>query len=134
MIFLFVGALIILALFFVMKEFQNQVEEVDVSVSEIQAYETLRSKPINWTDVESTEQLEELFKGVKYDSLPRIFIRRFPADFGQKGNPALFAEVLLPHLLRQNELLLAERDAFLAIVNKMKSKLLPMNRYRKDTR
>ena len=117
-------SVILLALFmgvFVFKRTEKRPEKVEYSVPEVQVYENLRKEPIEWVDAETTEQLEQLFKGTEYDNIPRIFVRRFPDDFSSKGNPVLFAEVLLPYLLRENELLQAERAAFLAIADKIKN-------------
>lgn len=97
------------------------VIETDLSVPEIKAYQQMEQAPIKWTEVQTTAELEDLFKDVQYDKMPRVFVRRFPADFAQKGSPALMATVLLPHILRQNELLLAERAAFLALADKLKN-------------
>ena len=75
---------------------------------------------VTFTDVKTTEELKNLFKDARYDRMPKIFIRRFPDDFAKEGNPALFAAVLLPHLLRHNEFLADERDAFLILNDKIK--------------
>ena len=97
------------------------VIETDLSVPEIKAYQQMERAPINWTEVQTTAELEDLFKDVQYDKMPSVFVRKFPSDFAQKGTPVLMATVLLPHILRQNELLLAERAAFLALADKLKN-------------
>ena len=112
------------AIFFLKKEPEQtpsvQEERVMPAIKEIKIYEDFEKNAPSMIDVSSTEELKKLFAGVRYDRIPRIFVRRFPDDFAVNGDPVLFAEVLLPHLLRQNELLLAERDAYLALVDKIK--------------
>ena len=73
----------------------------------------------NFIDVKNTEELRALFKGVRFDRIPRIFVRRFPKDFAEKGDSALFATVLLPYILRENELLADERKVFLFLSPKV---------------
>ena len=123
---LLLSVLIILAIYFLLPKAEKSFLEteqikLDLSIPEIADYKKLEQKEINWTDVQTTSELEQLFKGVRYNKMPYIFVRQFPDDFADKGNPALMATVLLPHILRQNELLLAERKAFLALANKLKN-------------
>ena len=103
------------------KETPKTVQEaVDMpAVPEIKVYEDFEKNALDLIDVSSTEELKKLFDNTRYDNMPRIFVRRFPDDFAKQGNPVLFAQVLLPHLLRQNELLLAERAAFLVLADKV---------------
>ena len=103
------------------KETPKTVQEaVDMpAVPEIKVYEDFEKNAPDLIDVSSTEELKKLFDNTRYDNMPRIFVRRFPDDFAKQGNPVLFAQVLLPHLLRQNELLLAERAAFLVLADKV---------------
>ncbi|MBE6450194.1 MAG: hypothetical protein E7013_05885 [Alphaproteobacteria bacterium] len=93
-----------------------------VQITALDDYLNLENAPLQWTDVQTTEELEKLFEGVKFDKIPKIFVRRFPDDFSQKGYPVLLAKTLLPHILRQNQLLTAERNAFLVLVDKLKNK------------
>lgn len=105
------------------KETPKTVQEpvVDMpAIPEIKVYEDFAKNAPALIDVSSTEELKKLFANARYDKVPRIFVRRFPDDFTKQGNPLLFAEVLLPHLLHQNELLLAERGAFSALADKVK--------------
>ena len=105
--------------------FADDTHNLETSLSEpavtpeIKAYQKLASLPIKWTDVQTTAELKELFKEARYDKMPRIFVRRFPDDFASQGNEGLLATVLLPHLLRQNQLLQAERAAFLSLADKV---------------
>lgn len=109
-------------LFFMKTEKPTYSEvEIDLSVPQIELYHRMEEEPIDLIQVQTTAELEALFDNVKYDKVPKIFVRQLPADFAQKGTPVLMAMVLLPHILRQNELLLAERDAFLALSDKLKN-------------
>ena len=106
---------------FLLSQQKKKAIEIDLSVPEIVNYQKMEKAPIVWTDVQTTEELEKLFKDIRYDKIPSIFVRQFPNDFVDKGTPVLMATVLLPHILRQNELLLAERKAFLALAEKLKN-------------
>lgn len=67
-------------------------------------------------NVKTTAELKELFKSSK--ELPRIFIKKLPDDFAQKGNKNLYAKVLTALILRENEQILNERILFLLLKEK----------------
>ena len=112
-IFLLIVLVVVLSLFAVFYfrdsakviRIENLSSNEEDQIAELKAYLSLENKPIQWTDVQSTADLEKLFEGVKFDKIPQIFVRRFPDDFSQNGYPLLLAKTLLPHILRQNQLL-----------------------------
>ena len=80
-----------------------------------------KNEAIAFSDVQTTEELRHLLNDYDYDNTPRIFVRNFPADFKEKGDLPLFVRTLLPHILRENELLSLERKAFLKLADKIKT-------------
>lgn len=66
---------------------------------------------------QNTLALDQLFFNAEIDSVPRLFLTNFPADFPQNGNPVLFAKALAPLILRANEHTLKER-AILKILSR----------------
>ena len=116
---IFLLIIAISGLYLALKNKPQKLEEQMVHTVPVK--QDVEKNNIVFTDVKTTEELKNLFKDARYDKMPKIFIRRFPDDFAQKGNPALFAAVLLPHLLHQNELLEDERDAFIALNDKIRN-------------
>lgn len=93
----------------------------DYSISEIDTYLKKKNESIAFSDVRTTEELRLLLNNYDYDKTPRIFVRNFPSDFKEKGDLPLFVRTLLPHILRENELLSLERKAFLKLADKIKT-------------
>ncbi len=82
--------------------------------------------PGHTVSAQTTEILEGMFFDEKLDTVPRLFLTNFPADFPQNGNPVLFAKVITALILRANERIQQERDILLILQNKM-------NRHKKWT-
>ncbi len=123
-IIIFILFVAVVGLFFFVRSGAKEEKALEIltpTAGEVTHYKQMEKAPIEWTDVQTTDELAGLFKDVRYDRVPRLFVRQFPSDFAQKGNPALFAMVLLPHLLQQNELVLVERAAYLALADKLKN-------------
>ena len=59
----------------------------------------------------TTKELEELFKDSDKE-LPRIFVKKLPSDFAEKGNKKLYSKILAALILRENEQILNERILF----------------------
>lgn len=66
----------------------------------------------------TTEELEKLFQSSLKDELPRVFIKKLPADFSKKGTKELYSKVITALILRENEKILKERVLFLLLKNK----------------
>ena len=66
----------------------------------------------------TTLALDQLFFNAEIDSVPRLFLTNFPADFPEKGNPVLFAKALTPLILRANEQALKERAILKILAHK----------------
>ncbi len=65
----------------------------------------------------TTEELKKLFKNSDKE-LPRVFVKKLPADFAQKGNKKLYSKILTALILRENEQILNERILFLLLKDK----------------
>jgi len=65
----------------------------------------------------TTEELKKLFKNSNQE-LPRIFVKKLPADFSKNGNKELYAKILAALILRENEQILNERILFLLLKDK----------------
>ena len=65
----------------------------------------------------TTEELELLFKNSDQE-LPRVFVKKLPSDFFEKGNKKLYAKILTALILRENEKILNERILFLLLKEK----------------
>ena len=59
----------------------------------------------------TTKELEELFKDSDKE-LPRLFVKKLPADFSEKGSKKLYSKILTALILRENEQILNERILF----------------------
>ena len=64
----------------------------------------------------STAELKELFKSD--EELPRVFVKKLPADFDQKGDRKLYSKIITALILRENEQILNERILFLLLKEK----------------
>ena len=65
----------------------------------------------------TTQELENAFKNSDKE-LPRVFVKKLPDDFAEKGNPKLYAKILTALILRENEQILNERILFLLLKEK----------------
>lgn len=65
----------------------------------------------------TTDELRELFKNSDKE-LPRIFVKKLPSDFAQKGDKILYSKVISALILRENEQILNERILFLLLKEK----------------
>ena len=65
----------------------------------------------------TTEELKELFKNSDKE-LPRVFVKKLPADFAQKGDKELYSKIITALILRENEQILNERILFLLLKDK----------------
>ena len=64
---------------------------------------------------EDTARMADAFKTADQP----IYISRFPDDFADKGTPDLFIQALLPYIQFYNQQIIAERQQFVAIANKL---------------
>ena len=64
----------------------------------------------------TTDELKKLFKSD--EELPRIFVKKLPADFAQKGDRKLYSKIITALILRENEHILNERILFLLLKEK----------------
>ena len=67
---------------------------------------------------ETTAELKKWFAGSDENHVPRVFVKKLPADFPEKGNKKLFAQVISALILRANEQITKERFILTALVNK----------------
>ncbi len=65
----------------------------------------------------TTEELKELFKNSDKE-LPRVFVKKLPPDFSQKGDKILYSKIIAALVLRENEKILNERILFLLLKEK----------------
>lgn len=65
----------------------------------------------------TTAELEKLFDSEK-GTVPRIFVKKLPKDFAEKGSKELYAKVLTALILRENEQFLGDRYLFLILKEK----------------
>ena len=65
----------------------------------------------------TTEELKELFKNSDKE-LPRVFVKKLPSDFAQKGDKLLYSKIIAALILRENEKILNERILFLLLKEK----------------
>jgi len=70
----------------------------------------------------TTEELEKLFQTPK-DTLPRLYVKKLPDDFAEKGSKELFAKVIGSLILRENEQILGEQYLFQLIKDKADKKI-----------
>ena len=66
---------------------------------------------------QTTAELEKAFKNSNKE-LPRIFVKKLPSDFSEKGSKELYSKVLTALILRENEQILNERILFLLLKEK----------------
>lgn len=59
----------------------------------------------------TTEELEKLFDTPKGE-IPRIFVKKLPDDFAEKGSKELYAKVITALILKENEQILGEQYLF----------------------
>ena len=64
----------------------------------------------------TTEELKALFKSD--EELPRVFVKKLPADFAQIGDRKLYSKIITALILRENEQILNERILFLLLKEK----------------
>lgn len=62
-------------------------------------------------DPKTTEELKQLFQ-TSEGTLPRIFVKKLPNDFSEKGSKDLYAKVIASLILRENEQILGEQYLF----------------------
>ena len=67
--------------------------------------------------------LKELYKDVKAESIPYIFVEKIPDDFKvtEVSDQTLFMKLMTPHLLRANEKIMRERKVVLILEEKIKN-------------
>ncbi len=65
----------------------------------------------------TTAELEKLFKTEK-GTVPRLFVKKLPNDFAEKGSKELYAKILTALILRENEQILGDRYLFLILKEK----------------
>ena len=65
----------------------------------------------------TTAELEKLFNTEK-GTVPRLFVKKLPKDFTEKGSKELYAKVLTALILRENEQILGDRYLFLVLKEK----------------
>ncbi len=65
----------------------------------------------------TTQELGEAFKNSNKE-LPRIFIKKLPSDFAQKGSKELYSKILTALILKENEKILNERILFMLLKEK----------------
>ncbi|MBE6446261.1 MAG: hypothetical protein E7021_02545 [Alphaproteobacteria bacterium] len=65
----------------------------------------------------TTEELEKLFDTPKGE-IPRIFVKKLPDDFAEKGSKELYAKVITALILKENEQILGEQYLFFLLKGK----------------
>lgn len=65
----------------------------------------------------TTAELEKLFNTQK-GTIPRLFVKKLPKDFAEKGSKELYAKILTALVLRENEQILGDRYLFLILKEK----------------
>ena len=65
----------------------------------------------------TTAELKALFK-TSDEELPRVFIKKLPSDFAQKGDKKLYSKIITALILRENEQILNERILFMLLKEK----------------
>lgn len=65
----------------------------------------------------TTEELEKLFDTPKGE-IPRIFVKKLPDDFAEKGSKELYAKVITALILKENEQILGEQYLFFLLKEK----------------
>ena len=65
----------------------------------------------------TTEELEKIFN-YSGKELPRVFVKKLPSDFAEKGNKKLYSKIITALILRENEQILNERILFLLLKEK----------------
>lgn len=66
---------------------------------------------------QTTAELNKLFDTEK-GSIPRLFVKKLPQDFSEKGSKELYAKILTALILRENEQILGDRYLFLILKEK----------------
>ncbi len=59
----------------------------------------------------NTAELEKIFNTAP-GTLPRVFVKKLPSDFKEKGNKKLYAKIIGALILRENEQILSEQVLF----------------------
>ena len=65
----------------------------------------------------TTAELEKLFDTQK-NEIPRLFVKKLPNDFAEKGSKELYAKIITALILKENEKILGERYLFLLLKEK----------------
>lgn len=82
-------------------------------------------EPIEGKYIDSIDKkgIEELFKEIKADSVPAIFVEKIPDDFNitSVADQTLFMKLITPHILRVNEMIMKERKIILILDEKIKN-------------
>ena len=68
----------------------------------------------------TTAELEKLFDTSKGE-IPRLFVKKLPNDFAEKGSKELYAKIITALILKENEKILGERYLFLLLKEKADS-------------
>lgn len=69
----------------------------------------------------TTADLRAWFSKATRYQMPRVFVDRLPDDFAEKGDPALFIQVISALIMRENEQALRERIVLIDLNRKQKS-------------
>lgn len=100
---------------------QNTDETDDEDANSDAFWRTSRLIPDSDVDADtltSTQKLEEAFPGFYIYYMPKIYVKNFPADFAEQGNPNLFVKVMLPLILHENNLIKKDRAFLIGLYQK----------------
>ncbi|MDR2902342.1 MAG: hypothetical protein LBU87_04460 [Lactobacillales bacterium] len=72
----------------------------------------------------SAQEVRQAYDKATLYAMDRVFMTRFPDDFGKKGSYPLFQKILTPIILKVNEQIKIERALLLLLDEKMKNNIL----------
>ncbi len=101
---------------------QQVISKIDYNLDSLinKAKQDVDGKYIESIDMKG---LEELYKDIKAESVPYVFVEKIPDDFKvtSVSDQTLFMKLMTPHLLRVNEKIMRERKVILILEEKIKN-------------
>lgn len=101
---------------------QQSISKINYNLDSLinKAKQDVEGKYIESIDMKG---LEELYKDIKAESVPYVFVEKIPDDFKvtKVSDQTLFMKLMTPHLLRVNEKIMRERKVILILEEKIKN-------------
>jgi len=123
-IYRFIGLVLLVmigtVIFFTVKNSGSDSDKKKITAEPTEFLIDRLNKPISGVIIspQTTAELEKWFAGSDEYHVPRVFVKRLPDDFAEKGNRELFSRVIAALILRANERIIKERFVLKSLMNK----------------